>query len=68
MFQIPIGLSDHTLGTVVPVAAVSIGASIIEKHFTLDREDKGPDSDFSLEPIELKKLVEDTPISMEISR
>ena len=60
MFQIPIGLSDHTLGTVVPVAAVSVGASIIEKHFTLDREDKGPDSDFSLEPHELKKLVEDT--------
>ena len=60
MFQIPIGLSDHTLGTVVPIAAVSLGASIIEKHFILDRNDKGPDSDFSLEPQELKKLVQDT--------
>ena len=63
MFKVPIGLSDHTLGTVVPVAAVSLGASIIEKHFILDREDKGPDSDFSLEPQELKKLVENSKLA-----
>ena len=58
-FNLPIGLSDHTLGTVVSTAAVSLNASIIEKHFTLDRSDKGPDSNFSLEPKELKKLVND---------
>lgn len=58
-FKIPIGLSDHTLGTVVSTAAVSINASIIEKHFTLDRKDNGPDSKFSLEPRELRKLVND---------
>ena len=56
-FNLPIGLSDHTLGTVVSTAAVSLNASIIEKHFTLDRKDKGPDSEFSLEPTELKELV-----------
>lgn len=63
IFKVPIGLSDHTLGTVVPVAAVSLGASIIEKHFILDRKDKGPDSDFSLEPQELKKLVENSKLA-----
>lgn len=54
------GLSDHTLGTTASVAAVSLGASIIEKHFTLNRSEKGPDSDFSLEPNELKRLCQDT--------
>ena len=54
------GLSDHTLGTIASVAAVAKGASLIEKHFTLNRQDKGPDSEFSLEPDELKKLCEDT--------
>lgn len=53
------GLSDHTLGTTASVAAVSVGASLIEKHFTLSRADKGPDSDFSLEPIELERLCQD---------
>ena len=47
------GLSDHTLGTTVPVAAVALGARVIEKHFTLSRSQKGPDSEFSLEPAEL---------------
>ncbi|WP_312257208.1 pseudaminic acid synthase [Stutzerimonas nitrititolerans] len=54
------GLSDHTLGTTASVAAVALGASVIEKHFTLSRNDKGPDSEFSIEPDELKRLCKDT--------
>ena len=50
------GLSDHTLGTVAAVTAVALGASVIEKHVTLSRADKGPDSEFSLEPDELNRL------------
>jgi len=58
-FKTVVGLSDHTIGTVVPVAAVALGARIIEKHFILDRKMGGPDSSFSLEPSEFKKMVED---------
>lgn len=57
-FQTPVGLSDHTLGIAVPVAAVALGACIVEKHFTLSRDIPGPDSAFSLEPHEFKAMVE----------
>ena len=53
------GLSDHTLGTAASVAAVALGACLIEKHFTLSRADKGPDSEFSLEPADLEQLCRD---------
>ena len=57
-FGVPVGLSDHTLGSAVSVAAVSLGACIVEKHFTLSRDIPGPDSAFSLEPHEFKKMVD----------
>lgn len=57
-FGVVAGLSDHTLGYAVPVAAAALGASIIEKHFTLSRDLPGPDSAFSLEPHEFKAMVE----------
>ena len=57
-FSLPVGLSDHTLGIAVPVAAVALGACIVEKHFTLSRAVPGPDSAFSLEPHEFKAIVD----------
>jgi N,N'-diacetyllegionaminate synthase len=56
-FQVPIGFSDHTMGIEIPLAAVAMGASVIEKHFTLDRSLPGPDHQASLEPLELEALV-----------
>ncbi|WP_411972626.1 N-acetylneuraminate synthase [Sphingobacterium sp. Lzh-3] len=56
-FQTEVGYSDHTLGIEVPIAAVALGASIIEKHFTLDKTMQGPDHAASLEPVELVNMV-----------
>lgn len=60
LFNCQIGLSDHTLGIGVSVTAVALGATVIEKHFTLDRSEGGVDSAFSIEPEELKNLVIET--------
>ena len=57
VFQVKVGYSDHTKGIEVPIAAVALGAQVIEKHFTLDRNMEGPDQKASLEPHELKAMV-----------
>ncbi len=57
-FGLPVGLSDHTLGISIPVAAVALGAVIIEKHFILDKNLDTPDAAFSLDPTEFKQMVE----------
>jgi len=56
-FGIPVGLSDHSIGITIPIAAAALGASLIEKHITLDRGMPGPDHSFALEPDELRAMV-----------
>lgn len=56
-FQVPVGYSDHTISITIPSVCVALGACIIEKHFTLDRNLKGPDHAFALEPVELKRMI-----------
>lgn len=58
-FGLPVGLSDHSMGTAADVAAVALGAVVVEKHFTLSRASAGPDHAFSLEPAELARMVAD---------
>lgn len=58
IFKCPIGLSDHTLGTAIPIASIALGASVIEKHFIVSRTDKTADSFFSATPEELKEIVD----------
>lgn len=59
VFQVPVGLSDHSMGGVAAVTAVALGANIIEKHFCLSRKIENPDSSFSMEPEEFKQMVKD---------
>jgi N-acetylneuraminate synthase len=59
-FAVPVGFSDHTMGTAIPLAAVALGACIIEKHFTLDKEMEGWDHWISADPTELKALVDES--------
>ncbi len=60
LFNCEVGLSDHTMGVGVAVASVALGATVVEKHFTLDRADGGVDSTFSMEPLEMAQLVIET--------
>ena len=57
-FSVPVGFSDHTKSTIIPAAAVAMGACVIEKHITLDRKLPGPDHSYATEPAELKKMVD----------
>lgn len=57
-FGVLVGLSDHSMNPVVPVSAIALGACMVEKHFTLDRKMGGPDAEFSMEPMEFRKMVE----------
>ena len=56
-FGVPVGLSDHSLGIAIPIAAAALGAAFVEKHFTLDRTMTGPDHPFAVEPDELRAMV-----------
>ena len=67
-FGVEVGLSDHTLGVAMPVAATVLGATIIEKHFTLSRSKGGPDASFSMEPEEFKEMVSAVRVTKEALR
>jgi pseudaminic acid synthase len=58
-FNVEVGVSDHTMGNIVPIVAISLGAKVVEKHFILDRNLGGPDSTFSMEPAEFKLMVDE---------
>ena len=62
-FKVPVGLSDHTMGTTVALSSIALGATIIEKHFTLNRHEEGPDSKFSIEPHQLSHLCKESKIA-----
>ncbi len=57
-FEMPVGFSDHSVGVVLPLIAVALGAAVLEKHFTLDKRAKGPDHKLSLDPDELRLLIQ----------
>lgn len=59
IYDVPVGLSDHSMGSVGAIAAVALGAKIIEKHFCLDRSIKSPDTAFSMNPVEFSQMVQD---------
>tara|TARA_B100001175_G_C19414946_1_gene593136 strand:- start:561 stop:1160 length:600 start_codon:yes stop_codon:yes gene_type:complete len=58
-FNVKVGVSDHSMDSIVPVVATALGATVVEKHFILDRKLGGPDSAFSLEPAEFKKMIKE---------
>ena len=58
-FRVKVGISDHTMGTIVSSSAVALGAEVVEKHFIIDRSLGGPDASFSMEPVEFRKMVDD---------
>jgi len=62
-FGVKVGVSDHTMGSIVPVVAVSLGATVVEKHFTLDRSMGGPDAGFSMEPHEFREMVDNVRVA-----
>lgn len=63
MFKVEVGLSDHTMGIGVAIASIPLGASVVEKHFTLDREEGGVDSAFSMEPAEFTQMVQECKVA-----
>lgn len=65
-FKVPVGLSDHSMGSMAAVVAVSLGACVIEKHFCVSRKIKNPDSEFSMEPQEFKQMITDINIANQI--
>ena len=62
-FKVPVGLSDHTLGTTVSIASVALGACLIEKHFMINKSNESPDSEFSISPSELNYLCKESYLS-----